>query len=147
MKNSISDLINKNILDGSEVVISGEVNKEFVKKAESMLGVSFPPSYSSFIEKFGSIEIDNRSFAGLFENEVGQDGDVVSFTLFQREDVGLPNKYIALDFQDGDYLLCIDTSIVNNENEYPVVLVNPDSLESHKVNDSFYDYITEYLDA
>ncbi|MEQ1969169.1 SMI1/KNR4 family protein [Xenorhabdus nematophila] len=147
MKDSISDLINKNILDGGEIVISGEVNKECVKKAESLLGVAFPPSYSCFIEKFGSIEIDNRSFAGLFANEVGQDGDVVAFTLFQREDIGLPNKYIALDFQDGDYLLCIDTSIVNNENECPVVLVNPDSLESHKINDSFYDYITEYLDA
>ncbi|MDE9545364.1 SMI1/KNR4 family protein [Xenorhabdus bovienii] len=147
MKNSINELINKNKLDGCEIYTSGEVNKELVKKYENILGVLFPPSYSCFIENFGSIEIDSRSFAGLFANEVGQDGDVVSFTLFQREDVRLPNKYIALDFQDGDYLLCIDTSIVNNENECPVVLVNPDSLENHKVNDSFYDYITEYLDA
>ncbi|MCT8345588.1 SMI1/KNR4 family protein [Photorhabdus kleinii] len=147
MKDSINDLINKNKLDGCEIYISGEVNKELINKAEDILGVSFPPSYSYFIEKFGSIEIDNRSFAGLFANEVGQDGDVVSFTLFQREDIGLPNKYIALDFQDGDYLLCIDTSIVNSEHECPIVLVNPDSLENHKVNDSFYDYITEYLDA
>ena len=148
MKNEIINLINDNINNGASIETAGKVENEIIKKAEAELGLAFPPSYREFVSHFGCIEIDGRSFAGLFPDEdVNEDGSVVSFTIFQRKDLGLPKEYIALDFQDGDYLLCLNSSSVNAEGESPVVLVSPVSFEETKLNDSFYDYLIDYLSA
>lgn len=148
MKNEIIKLINENVSNGSSIETAGSVKEDLIKEAEVKLGLHFPPSYKDFIKNFGCIEIDGRSFAGLFPNEdVNEDGSVVAFTIFQREDLGLPENYVALDFQDGDYLLCINTSLINSNGESPIVLVDPISFKESKLNESFYNYLVGYLSA
>lgn len=145
MINELNTLIEKNINDGAEINIGQPVSFQTIEKAEILLGVRFPKSYILFLEKFGTIEIDGRSFAGLEPEQVNITGDVVSYTKYLRVDEDLPDQYIALDFQDGDYILCIDTSKFNDLQEAPLVLIDPVTKESSLVSGSFMDYLIDYL--
>ena len=112
-----------------------------------MLGVEFPPSYTAFLTEYGAHEIDGRSFAGLTSSEVGTAGDVVAFTKHARENYALPERYVAIDFQDGDAFLCIDTEQKSVDNESPVVLVSPvgGQQQGPVAADSLTDYLVRYL--
>lgn len=145
MINELNTLIEKNINDGAEINIGQPVSFQTIEKAEILLGVRFPKSYILFLEKFGTIEIDGRSFAGLEPEQVNITGDVVSYTKYLRVDEDLSDQYIALDFQDGDYILCIDTSKFNDLQEAPLVLIDPVTKESSLVSGSFMDFLIDYL--
>lgn len=147
MLNEINMLIQLNIKSGSSITVAGHVDNHYIDQAEAILAVQFPISYVKFIEQFGCIEIDGRSFSGLYPGKMNIDGDVVAFTQFLRNDINLPHQYIALDFQDGDYLLCINTEKKDNKGESPVVLLNPITFEEDPLNNSFFEYIIEYLEA
>lgn len=147
MIDEINVLIQANIKSGTDITIAGHVDKSYIKQAEDILKVQFPISYAKFIEQFGCIEIDGRSFAGLYPEAVDIDGDVVAFTQFQRNDIKLPHKYIALDFQDGDYLLCINTEKRDDKGESPIILLDPVTFVEDPLNNSFSEYIIEYLEA
>lgn len=145
MINKLNALIEKNIKNGAEINIGQPVSFQNIEKSEILLGVQFPKSYILFLENFGTIEIDGRCFAGLKPEQVDVTGDVVSYTKYLREAEGLPDQYIALDFQDGDAMLCIDTSRLNELQEAPLVLVDPVTKESSLVSDTFMDFLIEYL--
>jgi hypothetical protein len=142
-------LIQQNIAAGSEIVIAGPVALDKVRKAELMLGVEFPPSYKAFLTEYGAIEIDGRSFAGLTPSLEGGHGDVVAFTKYARESYGLPVRYIAIDFQDGDAFLCLDTEQKHGKDESSVVLVSPvDGKQQGPVTaESLPDYLMRYLSS
>ncbi|CAM2183462.1 antitoxin YobK [Burkholderia cepacia] len=146
---NLGGLIYENERSESDIVISGSVSIEKVQEAESLLGVKFPSSYKEYLLGYGSMEIDGRSFAGLTPNPVGGGGDVVAFTSYARGDYGLPNQYLALDFQDGDVFLCIDTSQKDGDGESPVVLTSP--VDGRKIGavaaKSWGDYLVKYLSS
>ncbi|SAI25821.1 SMI1 / KNR4 family [Bordetella ansorpii] len=150
MLSLIEQLIQRNLAEGSDIAVSAGVSQDMIQQAESMLGVRFPVSYRAFLATYGAIEIDCQSFAGLTtEGKVGDDGDVVSFTRYAREDYRLPDPYVALDFQDGDFWLCLDTSQVDQQGESPVVLVSPvDGKRSGPaVAESWASFLASYLAA
>lgn len=146
---NLDDLISENKRSGSEVVISGSVSIEKIREAESLLGVEFSSSYKEYLSEYGAMEIDGRSFAGLTPNPVGDTGDVVAFTRYARENYSLKNQYIALDFQDGDAFLCIDTSQKDADGESPMALVNPvDGRKMGSVSAKYWgDYLAKYLSS
>ncbi|WP_414444864.1 SMI1/KNR4 family protein [Burkholderia sp. 22PA0106] len=141
--------LSKNSDFGVGVVISGPVLQEKIHSAELMLGVDFPNSYKMYLEKYGAIDVDARSFAGLTSNNAGDDGNVVAFTKYAREEYQLPVQYIALDFQDGDAFLCIDTQKKGTDGEFPVVLVNPiDGAQmGYAAAENWMDCLEEYLSS
>lgn len=150
MLSLIEQLIQRNLAEGSDIAVSAGVSQDMIQQAESMLGVRFPASYRAFLATYGAIEIDCGSFAGLTpEGKVGDDGDVVSFTRYAREHYRLPDPYVALDFQDGDFWLCLDTSQVDAQGESPVVLVSPvDGKRSGPaVAESWAGFLASYLAA
>ncbi|WP_144630608.1 SMI1/KNR4 family protein [Bordetella genomosp. 13] len=146
----IDQLIAQNLADGEDVVVSGGVDTQRLIEAEALPGAEFPAPYRQFLAKYGAIEIDGRSFAGLqAEGEVGDDGDVVAFTRYARKDYRLPEPYIALDFQDGDFWLRLDTSRSDGDGESPVILVSPVDGKQHgpATAPSWADYLAVYLAA
>ncbi|CAI3956609.1 unnamed protein product [Commensalibacter communis] len=48
--------------------------------------------------------------SGVFPNQVDTSGDVVCFIKYLRDDIDLPHHFIALEFDEGDLVLCIDYS-------------------------------------
>jgi len=150
MSVNLDDLIRKNIDDGSEIEFSGPVDDAKIREAESALGVTFPPSYRDYLRRYGAMEVDGRSFGGLSAAAaVGSVGDVVAFTRHARADHGLPVRYVAIDFQDGDAFLCIDTGRQDADGESPLVLVEPVGLAQRgpDVAQGLVDYLTRYLTA
>jgi hypothetical protein len=149
MSITLKELIEKNIADGAEISWSGPVHRSRIQLAERMLGVKFPESYINFIEEFGSIEIDGFSFSGLSQRNVGEPGDVVAFTKYCRDQYALPKQYIALNFQDGDYFLSIDTAAADLSSEAPIVLIDPVKKEKHGpiAAPSFGAYLITYLSS
>jgi hypothetical protein len=147
MQMSIRELIEKNIADGAEISWSGPVPDEKIHLAEQLLGVPFPESYKAFIREFGSIEIDGFPLSGLTQRDVGESGDVVAFTKHCRTEYKLPVQYIALNFQDGDYFLSIDTSKTDDLSESPIVLIDPVKKQRHGPVSapSFGNYLVAYL--
>ncbi|MBN3768832.1 SMI1/KNR4 family protein [Burkholderia sp. Se-20378] len=145
----LGDLISENIRSGSEIVISGPVSIEENQEAELLLGVKFSSSYRGYLSEYGAMEIDGRSFAGLTSNPVGDMGDVVAFTRYTRGNYGLPNQYVALDFQDGDAILCIDTSQKDADGESPMALISP--VDGRKLGSvaakNWGDYLVKYLSS
>ncbi len=143
----LDELIQRNIQSGAEIETVGPTPVDAIYRAQTMLGVSFPPSYTDFLARYGAIEVDGRSFAGLPSREVGADGDVVSFTRYAREKFHLPEQYVALNDQDGDAFLCIDTKNTGAAGESPIVLVSP--IDGHQLGrpaaDSFAEYLANYL--
>lgn len=146
MIDELKKLISKNIKDGSEIFVGQPIDFDTIKRAEKALDVKFSDSYISFLHEFGTIEVDHRFFAGLHSSDVGKNGDVVAFTKYLREDIALPLQYVALDFQDGDYVLSLDTANFT-EHECPVVLVDPVTREQSIVNRSFSEFLIGYLKA
>lgn len=146
---ALDELIQENINDGSEIICSGPVDEEKIRRAEALLGLTFPPSYKLYLSRYGAIEIDGRSFSGLTSRDAGQDGDVVAFTRSAREQYSLPAQYIAIDFQDGDAFLCIDTSRKDSNGESPLVLISPEngSQQGGTVANGLIDYLERYLSA
>ncbi|WP_174931332.1 SMI1/KNR4 family protein [Burkholderia lata] len=149
MRLNLDDLICAIKRSGSEVVISGPVSIEKIQEAESLLRVEFSSSYKEYLFEYGVVEIDGRSFAGLTPNSVGDMGDVVAFTRYARENYSLPNQYVALDFQDGDAFLCIDTSQKDADGESPMALVSP--VDGRKMGSvaakNWGDYLVKYLSS
>lgn len=145
----LDELIQRSVADGSEIVCSGPVDDEKIRRAETMLGVIFPPSYKRYLLRYGAMEIDGRSFSGLTSRDVGEGGDVVAFTRNAREEYGLPEQYIAIDFQDGDAFLCIDTGQKDASGESPLVLISPESgrQQGGVVANGLIDYLARYLSA
>ncbi|HIH2744425.1 SMI1/KNR4 family protein [Burkholderia aenigmatica] len=145
---NLGDLIDANEEAGSEIFISGAASAEKIREAELLLGVDFSTSYKEFLSEYGAMEIDGRSFAGLTSNPVGEAGDVVTFTRYARAEYGLPNHYVALDFQDGDVFLCIDTSQIA-DGESPMALVS--AVDGRKMGvvaaKSWGDYLMKYLSS
>jgi len=143
----LDELIKKGIESGAEITVFAPASSEKILAAESMLKIVFPSSYKNFLMKYGAIEIGTCPFSGLVSDDVGNNGDVVSFTKYARENYGLPTRYIAINFEDEDAFLCIDTEQKNIEDESPIVLVKPTNGKQigGVVASTLPDYLVEYL--
>ncbi|MCZ7416996.1 MULTISPECIES: SMI1/KNR4 family protein [unclassified Streptomyces] len=95
--------------------------------AESDLGVAFPPSYRRLIEEFGTWDITGEEFLGVYQTlAMGQKllGSVAE-TLDARSQYGMPSDLIVVMFDGMGGLVVLDSSQVNQEGEYPVLVWNP----------------------
>ncbi|MET8566244.1 SMI1/KNR4 family protein [Streptomyces flaveolus] len=95
--------------------------------AESDLGVAFPPSYRRLIEEFGTWDIAGEEFLGVYKTPaMGQKllGSVTE-TLDARDRFGMSSDLIVAMFDGMGGLIVLDSSQVNQEGEYPVLVWNP----------------------
>ena len=131
---SMKDLLNasniiENNFDYSDIDFCGKKLPLTIKNAENVLGISFPKTYSAFLEKFGCGGVGSLEIYGLIKDEdfLGNKipfvavPNVVWTTLQWNKEFNHP-LYLPIIYNVGEgTLYCLDTSQMNEEGECPLV--------------------------
>lgn len=134
----------ESVLAGATV--AGPAMESMISDAEGKLGVSFPPSYRFFLEKFGAALCDGFELAGLFASPVEDEPplwvDVVASTLRLRRASKemIPQEYVAVSGDGGDFTYYIDTKRRRPDGESPIVALGP-GVDSVAIAETFSDYV------
>ncbi|WP_079042226.1 SMI1/KNR4 family protein [Streptomyces aureus] len=113
-----------------------------ITAAEHELGTALPPSYRRLIEEFGTWDVAGEEFLGVYRTPaMGQKllGSVTE-TLDACSQYGMPSGLIAVMFDGMGGLIVLDSSQVDQEGEYPVLVWNPgvaDRQSMERLADSF----------
>jgi hypothetical protein len=142
--------------------ITGPVPEAAIRAAEEALGVTFPPSYRTFLRTFGGIAIPAHlgvvhQFVGVAppsrqapegadgagaQDDVAQD-DVVRRTLAARAERKLADHLVVVgmgaEFQEW---FCLDVSRPRPNGECPVLLYDP---RDNALDQQFYDDFGQML--
>jgi SMI1-KNR4 cell-wall len=109
--------------------IAGGASESAIAEAEAALGVRFPPSYRSFLARFGAANGHGFEIAGLFHYPDKSHPplwlDVVTLNLKWVSQLarGIQPRYVAIGHDGGDYTFYLDTGAP--EPESPVVALGP----------------------
>lgn len=138
--------------------ITGPVPEAAIAAAEEALGVTFPPSYRTFLQTFGGIAIPTHlgvvhQFVGVAPPSPDQAGapglpglqdDVVRRTLAARAERNLAEHLVVVgmgaEFQEW---FCLDASRPKPNGEYPVLLYDA---RDNAVDQQFYDDFGQMLE-
>lgn len=125
--------------DSGDADFDGEKTEELVQKAETALGIKFPPTYRRFLLELGCGDIGGAEFYGItgesFESSSVPNG--IWLTLDERRTGNLPSNYVLV-YADGDGSYCaIDTAQVHSDGESPVVRLSVDKTPVEEVAPSF----------
>ena len=96
----------------------GEVNPDEIDAAEEKLGVRFPKSYRSFLERYGCGNLGCEIY-GVGVPETGVPS-VVWYTLSEREEEFIP-EWMVIVCVEGEHVFCLDTSSFDENEECKVV--------------------------
>ncbi len=123
--------------------IAGPVSDSAITAAEDALGVSFPPSYRTFLRTFGGIAIPPH--LGLVHDFVGvtpspdadEVADVVKQTLRARAERKLAEHLIVVGMgQNYQEWFCLDSNRAQPDGEYPVFMFDA---RDNALDGQFYD--------
>jgi len=129
--------------------IAGPVPEAVIRAAEEALGVTFPPSYRTFLRTFGGIAIP--AHLGVVHEFVGvappsgadEQDDVVRRTLTARAERKLAEHLVVVgmgaEFQEW---FCLDVSRPRSNGECPVLLYDP---RENALDQQFYDDFGQML--
>ena len=134
--------------------IAGPVPESAISAAEEALGVTFPPSYRTFLRTFGGIAIP--AHLGVVHQFVGvspsngdpasapeAQSDVVRRTLAARAERKLADHLVVVglgaEFQEW---FCLDASRPRPNGEYPVLLYDA---KDNALDQQFYDDFGQML--
>ncbi len=109
----------------------GGHDEKLVERAETALGVRFPPSYRAFVREFGAGYIAGEEFYGITDEnlEEGPIPNGIWLTMTERQDSDLPEALVVV-YSDGEgNYYAIDTSAQAESDENPVVLWVPGASE------------------
>jgi len=127
--------------------IAGPVPEAAISAAEEALGVTFPPSYRTFLRTFGGIAIPAHlgivhDFVGVAASGEAGD-DVVHRTLAARAERRLADHLVVVgmgsQFQEW---FCLDVSRPTAAGEYPVLLFDA---RDNALDQQFYDDFGQML--
>jgi hypothetical protein len=134
--------------------IAGPVPEAAISAAEEALGVTFPPSYRTFLQTFGGIAIPahlgvGHEFVGVAppdrapaEGAAAQD-DVVRRTLAARTERNLAEHLVVVGLGAGfQEWFCLDASRPRPNGEYPVLLYDA---RDNALDQQFYDDFGQML--
>jgi len=134
-------------LTGNEhpVQIAGPVSEAQITAAEEALGVTFPPSYRTFLRTFGGLVIPQH--LGVVHDFMGvqptPESDVVQRTLAARVERKLADHLVVVGmgahYQEW---FCLDVSKPNSTGEYPVLLFDA---RDNALDQQFYDDFGQML--
>lgn len=119
----IQKAINKYLLSEDkrlENYFLGGVSSEKISMAEEHLGVIFPDSYKFFLENYGSGGIGGMLFWGIESGKKQIEENTVIVITEEYRKKGLPNNLVVFE-ENGDYISCMETDKMNDENECPIV--------------------------
>lgn len=118
---------------------------KLIIEAEKKLGVSFPPSYRSFLLNYGCGGVGSSEIYGIIKSNPYGFGvpNAIWLTLDEREKWNLPHQFIIIgDTGDGDWYV-LDSSKPNKDGEYPVVICyyDGDNYHTEKIHEDFGEFL------
>jgi antitoxin YobK len=119
-----------------------------VASAEKYLGIKFPPSYKDFLREFGFLGIPNEIY-GIVGSDFENSGipDAIWYTAVQRKDIELPHNLLLVREDDGVSDFCIDTSVIDDHGESPIVVWDvPSSKIVMKKANSFSEFLVSCIE-
>lgn len=130
--------------------IAGPVPETAISAAEEALGVTFPPSYRTFLRTFGGIAIPAHlgvvhQFVGVAPTRTNgeEQDDVVGRTLAARAERKLGEHLVVVgmgaQFQEW---FCLDASRPTANGEYPILLYDA---RDNALDQQFYDDFGQML--
>jgi hypothetical protein len=124
--------------------IAGPVPESAISAAEEALGVTFPPSYRTFLRTFGGIAIP--AHLGIVHDFVGvthENADVVKRTLAARTERKLSENLIVVGMGAGcQEWFCLDVSRTQPNGEAPVLMYDA---RDNALDQQFYDDFGQML--
>jgi cell wall assembly regulator SMI1 len=132
------DLIKGN---GWEVHVEGPARAKDIAKLEKSLGYTLPPTYRSFLERYGSLAIDDEIVLGI-----ASDGEatIITGTESLREWQEVPAWIaIIMPHEDGGY--AIDFSKRDASGECAIVSYEGSPDAEGRAADSFGDWLTRFV--
>lgn len=117
-------------------VVAGPASEEAVAAAEEQLGIAFPPSYRTFLRRFGQLALPAQLAVVHDFLGIGPTDDVVSRTLAARDKNQLAPGLVVvgLGAQESEWF-CLDTARATGD-ELPVVLFDA---RDNQLDQVFYD--------
>jgi hypothetical protein len=131
--------------------IAGPAPESAISAAEEALGVTFPPSYRTFLRTFGGLAIPHH--LGIVHDFVGvapqadAPSDVVARTLRAREERSLGEHLVVVGMgADDQEWFCLDASREDAKGEYPVLMFDArDNALDQQFYDDFGQMLTEVM--
>ena len=121
--------------------IAGPVSESAITAAEEALGVTFPPSYRTFLRTFGGIAIPPH--LGIVHDFVGS-ADVVTRTLEARIERKLADHLVVVGLgAESQEWFCLDVSRETSEGEYPVLMFDA---KDNALDQQFYEDFGQMLE-
>jgi hypothetical protein len=142
----IDALIAQIAANGDQVWIAGPQPEAAIGELERALQVRLPPSYRSFILRFGGLGIYDSNISGIIDGQPLGEGTGWAFGDTQRfrQDSGLPTHLIVVQ-PDEDAPYCLDTRTAGSDGEYPLVCFELHSGHVGRMADSFDVWFVEWL--
>lgn len=105
----------------------GPAPEDNIDAAERMLGIQMPPSYRRFLTTLGGGSFDDAEFYGIIANKIPGSSvpSMVWRTLEDRKLAAYPKTHITIMSSGYGPVFCLDSSVTNSEDEYPVVEWTP----------------------
>ncbi|MDX1944301.1 MAG: SMI1/KNR4 family protein [Pirellulaceae bacterium] len=126
---------------------SGPVSLEVIAAAEKKLGLLFPPSYRTFLERYGASMGDGFEIYGLTcrtdSDEMPQWSDVIEHTLSLRPDC-LPENSVEISHDGSELGYCLQSSPSDPGYEGPVIEWGPVHDGGKVCAESFMQFVEWY---
>jgi antitoxin YobK len=123
---SMSDLESAlRLIDANAAIadFAGPKPEQLVKSAETTLGLTFPPTYRTFLNRLGAGGVGGAEFYGVIRDDFEHSGvpDAIWLTLKHRKTSNTPTSFVIVsETGDGGYY-AIDASQTTATGESPVV--------------------------
>lgn len=130
-------------------LFGGEKEESLISQAEHILGIKFPPTYRTFLKRYGYGGLEGQQIYGVIDENFYKPGvpNGVWLVLDEREKFGLPENFIIFESTGDGYWYALDSSKPNTEGEYPVVIYGfgEDGKQHEKVNEDFGEFLLEQV--
>lgn len=128
----------------------GFKEEDLIRKAETALGLEFPPTYRQFLKEYGCGDFAGQEFYGIinenFENSSIPNG--IWLTLDERKS-GLPDNLIVIYATGDGAYYALDAAQRNDSGEYAVVAWTPGASkemgDSEKIAEDFGEFLLAML--
>ena len=118
---------------------------ESIRQAEAALGVTFPPSYRAFLERWGALAVIDVTISGILDNNQDLGGSsVVGDTLRARQEHQLPERYIVIQ---SNYMApyCLDMQRPDAKGEVPAICYELYTKHAGVIAASFGEWVEKFF--
>ncbi len=138
-------LVNRIKSKGEEISFAGPAGEDVIQELERALKLEVSPTYRAFLGRFGAAVFIDREISGIYNGDpfAEQSASTYAVTQRYRTEHDLPETMIVVQ-AFGETPLCLDTTVKNDDGEYPVVVYEVESGSSTKIAENFRSYFVHW---